>query len=104
MVISDRRFAAEARGGTKNEALKFDDIGCAMFWLRDLGWDKDAATRIWVADLSSRGNAVAWHEARKAHYVTKTSPMGYNQGAVAVPQPGSLPYDDMRSHVLAKGK
>ena len=46
-----------------------------------------------------------WHDARKAHYFGKTSPMGYNQAAVALPQPGVMPiFDDMRQHVLAKGK
>ena len=28
MVISDRRFAAEMRGGEKNTVFKFDDISC----------------------------------------------------------------------------
>jgi hypothetical protein len=39
MVISDRRFAAEMRGGEKNIVFKFDDIGCAVFWLRDKAKD-----------------------------------------------------------------
>ena len=32
MVISDRRFAVEIRGGHRNDAFKFDDIGCAATW------------------------------------------------------------------------
>jgi hypothetical protein len=32
MAISDRRFAVQLRGGPKNEAFKFDDIGCATTW------------------------------------------------------------------------
>lgn len=103
MVISDRRFAAQVKGGPGGANFKFDDIGCAVFWLKDKPWAKDA--RIWVADLSSRGEAVGWLDAHKAQYVGgKTSPMGYNYGAVALPQPGSLTFDDMRSHVLAKGR
>ena len=35
MVISDRRFAAQMRGGPKNMVFKFDDIGCVIFWLKD---------------------------------------------------------------------
>jgi copper chaperone NosL len=35
MVISDRRFAAQLRGGPKNTVFKFDDIGCFAFWIRD---------------------------------------------------------------------
>lgn len=108
MVISDRRFAAEMRGGPKKTVFKFDDIGCAAFWMRDkiaeYPWMKDAATMLWVADLNSQGGDVRWLEARAAHYVSKTSPMGYNQGAVAYPQAGSMDFPTMLEHVLAKGK
>ena len=108
MVISDRRFAAQMRGGPKNTVFKFDDIGCAVFWLRDKAadhpWMADAATRIWVADIASRPDDVKWLDAKKARYVGgKTSPMGYNFGASAMPQPGSLGFDEMREHVLASG-
>lgn len=34
MVISDRRFAGEIRGGPDNTVFKFDDPGCLAFWLR----------------------------------------------------------------------
>lgn len=109
MAISDRRFAAEIRGGDKNTVFKFDDIGCASFWLRDKAkdfpWLTEAATRIWVADVSSRKDAMKWLDARKAFYVGgKSSPMGYNYGAVALAEPGSFDFTDMREHVLAKGK
>jgi nitrous oxide reductase accessory protein NosL len=108
MVISDRRFAAELRGGPKNLAFKFDDIGCAAFWLRDkaaeLPWLAEAATRFWVADLNSKGNDVKWLDARSAQFATKTSPMGYNFGALAHPEAGSVDFATMREHVLAKGR
>ncbi|MFZ4537549.1 hypothetical protein [Propionivibrio sp.] len=108
MVISDRRFAAELIGGAKNTVFKFDDIGCAVFWMRDkiaaYPWMLEAASRLWVADLDSRSDEVRWLEARAAHYVTKTSPMGYNQGAVAHPQAGSMDFSTMSEQVLAKGK
>ncbi|MBU0751336.1 MAG: hypothetical protein KJ787_09100 [Gammaproteobacteria bacterium] len=108
MVISDRRFAAEMRGGPKNIVFKFDDIGCAVFWLRDKAasypWMAEPATRLWVADVNNRGNVLRWHDAHKAQYFGKTSPMGYNYGAVALPQAGSTDFQDMRQHVLAKGK
>ncbi len=107
MVISDRRFGAEMLGGPKNTVFKFDDIGCAITWMRDkiaaYPWMKDAATRLWVADLGSRGNEVKWLEARAVHYITRTSPMGYNQGAIAQPQAGSMDFAGMSEHVLAKG-
>ncbi len=108
MVISDRRFAAQLRGGPKNMAVKFDDIGCFAFWIRDhlktYPWLDDPATRMWVADVTSRGKEVIWLDPRQAQYITRTSPMGYNFGAVSHPQPGSLDFAGMRQHVLAKGK
>ena len=107
MVISDRRFAAELRGGEKDTTFKFDDIGCAVFWLRDKArdypWMAEAATRFWVADASGRGDK--WLEARKAHYSGGAmSPMGYNQAARSYAEAGSFDFREMSAHVLAKGK
>jgi hypothetical protein len=107
MVISDRRFAAEIRGGEKNIVFKFDDIGCAVVWLRDKAkdypWMVEPATRFWVAEVSGSGEK--WLEARKAKYTGgKMSPMGYNQAAVAFAEAGSFDFSEMSSHVLAKGK
>ena len=108
MAISDRRFAGEMRGGPKNTVFKFDDVGCAVLWVRDklkdFPWMADPETRFWVADLRSRGGEVKWLDARRAQYLTKTSPMGYNFGAVALPEPGTMDFAEMRAHVLAKGK
>ncbi len=107
MVISDRRFAAEMRGGEKDVVFKFDDIGCAAFWTRDrqndYPWMTAAATRIWVADSGANGDK--WLDARKAHYSGgKMSPMGYNYGARSYAEAGSQDFEEMRQHVLAKGK
>lgn len=108
MVISDRRFAAQLRGGARDTVFKFDDVGCLVFWLRDKlaehPWMADAATRMWVADAASRADAVKWLDPRKAHYIGKSSPMGYNFGAVSAPLAGSMDFAQMRAHVLAKGK
>ncbi len=107
MVISDRRFAAEMRGGEKDMVFKFDDIGCAVFWLRDRQkdhpWLADAATRFWVADVAGSGDR--WLDARQAHYAGgRLSPMGYNYGARAYAEAGDFDFAEMRQHVLAKGK
>ena len=108
MVISDRRFAAQVRGGPQNAAFRFDDVGCAVFWMRDhaidMPWLAEAGTRFWVADAGSRPEQVRWLEPRAAQYVTRSSPMGYNFAAVAQPQAGSVDFATMREHVLAKGK
>jgi nitrous oxide reductase accessory protein NosL len=108
MVISDRRFAAQIKGGAKNIVFKFDDIGCASFWLRDklkdFPWMTEAATSFWVADVGNAGDNLQWHDARKAQYIGKASPMGYNYAAVGRPQAMSVDFATMREHVLAKGK
>ena len=105
MVISDRRFAAEMRGGDKDTVFKFDDIGCAVFWMRDRAkehpWLADPATRLWVADATGSGER--WLDARKAFFVGgRTSPMGYNQAAYSYADAGALGFEDMRQHLLAK--
>ncbi len=109
MVISDRRFAAELRGGPKNEAFKFDDVGCLVFWLRDKAkdfpWLLEPATRIWVADYSGRPESPTWLDARSAHYAGgKHSPMAYGYAAYSLPQAGSLDFGGLREHVVLKGK
>ena len=105
MVISDRRFAAEVRGGPKDEVFKFDDIGCVAHWLKAQDWGNGAAVRLWVADAGRPGSEVSWLDARKAQYVGgKASPMGYNFAAYAQPQAGSQDFETMREHVLLKTK
>lgn len=102
MIISDRRFAAQVRGGPLQEAFKFDDIGCAMSWCDEKHkvhpWINDAATRFWVADAASQGQR--WLDARQAHYVAGArSPMGYDLLAQAHASPGSLDYSAMGQQV-----
>ncbi len=109
MVISDRRFAAQLRGGPKETVFKFDDIGCLVFWMKEQAekypWMAEPATRQWVADFNSRSREeMRWLDPKRALYVTRTSPMGYNFAAVNTPMAGTLDYTDMRQHILAKGK
>jgi len=108
MVISDRRFAGEIRGGPKDTVFKFDDPGCLVFWLAnkvaDHPWLTEAATKIWIADLGNKPEAMKWLDPRQAYYVGKSSPMGYNFAAIAHPEAGSLDFESMRQHVLAKGR
>lgn len=101
MALSDKRYAAQVRGGSKHLAYKFDDFGCVVFWLNDKPWANDPATEIWVMDMRSN----KWIDARKAWYISdKRTPMGYGFGAVALPEPGSVNYEEARKQVLAKGK
>ena len=108
MAISDRRFAVQLRGGARNLAFKFDDIGCATTWCSEkVGqhpWINDPATRWWVADFSASGAAAGtrWLPARTAHYASgPRSPMGYNLAAYAQPQAGSLAFEAMAEKTAA---
>ena len=101
MVISDRHYAAQVRGGPKREAFKFDDIGCAMVWLKEQPWADAPNTEIWVADFRSG----EWLDARKAYYLAgKTTPMAYGFGAVARSEAGSVDFAAMKADILARGK
>lgn len=93
MAISDRRFAVQLRGGPKNTAFKFDDIGCAATWCTEKlslhPWMNDPSTRFWVAEFGAAGER--WLDARRAHFLKgPRSPMGYDYGAHATAQPGSV--------------
>jgi nitrous oxide reductase accessory protein NosL len=86
MVISDRHFAAQVRGGPKAAVAKFDDLGCAMKWLDKQPWADEPATQLWVARQADG----VWLDGKTAHYVAgKTSPMGFNFGAVDPATPGN---------------
>jgi hypothetical protein len=88
MVISDRRFAAELRGGPKDTVVKFDDIGCFTFWVRDkikeYALAGGPATRMWVADVKQQGQGQgsdlarpaqgAVHHARPRRWATTSAP------------------------------
>lgn len=101
MAISDRHYAVQVRGGPKNQAFKFDDIGCAVHWLKDQPWAGDPATEIWVTDFRSG----KWLDARTAHYVAgKTTPMAYGYGATSEASPGSIGFEEVRKQLLAKDK
>ena len=102
MVISDHRFAAEARS-PQGEVFKFDDVGCLAFWLKGQAWAKEA--RLWVADASVASSEASWLDATQANYVSgKRSPMGYNFAAQKLPQAGAFGLAEMFEHVLARGK
>lgn len=101
MALSDKRFAAQVRGGPKHLAFKFDDFGCAVVWLKDKPWADDPATEFWAMDMRSG----KWIDGRKAYYAPNNStPMAYGFGAVLLPEPGAVNFDEARKQVLAKGK
>jgi hypothetical protein len=73
-----------------------------VIWLKKKGLIADPALRIWVTDSTDQTGA-RWLDAGKAQYVSKTSPMAYNFAAVSLPQAGSMGFDEVREHILAKG-
>lgn len=109
MVISDRRFAGQIRGGPEQTVFKFDDPGCLAFWLKEkteqYPWLNDPATHVWIADYNSKSrDEMTWLNPKRAHFISHRSPMGYNFAAVTTPMAGALDFTDMSQHVLAKGK
>ena len=109
MVIADRRFACQLRGGPEHTVFKFDDPGCLAFWLREKAdkypWMEEAVTHIWIADFASKNrDEMKWLAPERARFITRSSPMGYNFAAVSMSMPGSLDFTEMRQQVLVKGR
>ncbi len=100
MVLSDRRHAAQVRGGPGGErarVYRFDDLGCAVLWLEQQAWKEEPATELWVTDHRTG----QWIDARKAHYVTgQVTPMEYGLGAQAEPAPAALDFAGARAHIF----
>ncbi|MBN9422411.1 MAG: protein NosL [Candidatus Accumulibacter sp. 66-26] len=110
MVISEKRFAAQVRDQNR-KVHKFDDIGCAVFWLAHQPFNEQSAgTEYWVADYAGAsanpGAAdVSWLDARQALFADgKKSPMGYNFGAYAEATAEAISYTEMKKRVLSRGK
>ena len=78
MVVSERKFASEIVNPKTGKAYKFDDIGCAVLWLKEehIPWAKSA--KIWVTDAKSG----KWIDARSAKYTDDSiTPMAYGISA-----------------------
>lgn len=103
MVISNRAYAAQIRGGKRNKVYKFDDLGCAVNWLHERGWSI-GEVEIWVGD-HRHPHESHWLDARKAHYVSgQTTPMDYDFGAVNVAGNNSVDFATARQSMLNRDK
>jgi nitrous oxide reductase accessory protein NosL len=101
MLISDRHFAAQLRGGPGHKAYKFDDVGELVYWLDRQPWKDAPDVEIWVMDVDTGSK---WLDGRKAQYVAgQRSPMDYGFGAVETPREGSLPFSAMAAKVRERG-
>jgi len=97
MAVSSRHFAAQVRGGPKNKAYVFDDLGCALHWLNKQTWNK--TPKIWVTDYRNG----QWLDARTAYYVPgQMTPMDFDFGAVAEQVEGSVDFATAKAQMLAK--
>lgn len=103
MVLSEPHFAAQVRGGPKQQAVKFDDVGCALKWLGKQSWADEPATQVWVARFDGPAGKAEWLDAKTARYLPgKSSPMGFNFGAVSAGTEG-LSFQEVRAQVAAVG-
>lgn len=99
MVISDRHFAAQIRGGPNQKIYLFDDLGCAIHWLNNQPWQTDATTQIWVTDYQTG----EWLEALHAHYVGgQITSMDFGFGATTQPVAGSITFEVAKAQLLTK--
>lgn len=101
MVLSSPYFAAQVRytpkGKNKSRVAEFDDIGCAIIWLKDKEFKDADSTEIWVSDHKNK----KWINAKTATFVhKKTSPMEYGLGAQNEFVKGGLNYEQAKKHVF----
>ncbi len=100
MVLSDRKHAAQVRGGPagkRAKVYKFDDIGGAVLWLEDKPWKEDPATELWVTDHRDG----RWIDAHKAVYLGgQMTPMDFGFGAQDEPSEAAVSYTQMRAKIL----
>ena len=82
MTIMDKRFAAEIVT-SKGRAIKFDDFGCLLKWVKNENFQDNRAL-IFVANFNNPGSSFL--DARKAVFVHNEeyrSPMSGNLAATA---------------------
>jgi hypothetical protein len=100
MIISDPHFATEIRGGANNSLAKFDDMGCAILWLREQAWPEAQLKEFWVMDNDT---GMEWLEARRAFFFAGAmSPMNYGYGAVKAARADTVDFTVMQKDLLAR--
>ena len=102
MLISDRFHVAQVRGGEKQQAYKFDDVGGAVLWLEEQPWKNNAKTEVWVANHQTG----EWLNAKNAWFVReKHTPMNYGFSAEAEKRETAIDYTAMvKSVIESEGK
>jgi len=99
MVLSDRRHSAQVRyspAGQRSQVYRFDDLGCAVLWLKEQDWRDAPGIEIWVNDHANGD----WLDARKAHYVPgQITPMEYGLGAQTEATADTLDFAGAIAHI-----
>lgn len=94
MVISERRFAMQARVGGR--VHRFDDPGCAVEWLDRQAGDAAETAELWVMDQEGG----EWIDARSAFYRGgQRTPMAHGFGAIAESEPGAVDFETFRRRI-----
>ena len=96
MALSDPHYSAQVID-PDGRAYYFDDIGCAVLWLRRQPW-KDKA-RTWVNDVKT----TEWIEAQKANWMSgdPLTPMGYGFAATLAPVENALDFETVKKSMLS---
>ncbi len=91
MALSDPHYSAQVIDHN-GKAYYFDDIGCAILWLRRQPWQEKART--WVNDF----NTTAWIDAKKANWIygNPQTPMGYGFAATLSSLENELKYETVK--------
>ena len=101
MIISDPRYAAELRKAKGEKVYKFDDIGDAIHWLKQVKWKETGEMEFWVRDMKT---GKKWLDARKVYYLGgQHTPMEYGFGAFEQKKKGTISFAEMRKKVIAAG-
>ncbi len=78
MAISERKYAVEAIDMKRNKTYKFDDIGCAVLWLKENKIPLDNNIKLWITDAKTG----KWIDAKNAIYTDDSiTPMAYGFAA-----------------------
>jgi len=95
MALSDPHYSAQVIG-SNGKAYYFDDIGCAILWLKRQPWKNKART--WVNDV----NSTEWIDAQKANwmYGDPKTPMGYGFAATLSPVENALDWETVNKWVV----
>jgi hypothetical protein len=97
MAVSDRRFAVQVRSALDQRLHDFDELGCALLWLRE-EHAAQAPAELWVRDRGGEG----WLDGFQARYTGGfVTPMGYGYAATGEAAGQELSLDQLRPLIEA---